>query len=139
MANDDEIRSDEQEGDDIITAQLEPVDAEISADEEKGDDQIPPQCIPENDIITSEGQEEIERIPRNSKMPYSENCLLEETVDILLFNKRSYDISVSVSSMTNRMLPANSVFDTGAGPNPIRGAFLKTEWLRAKQTNNRIA
>lgn len=58
---------------------------------------------------------------------------------MFLFNKRNNRASISVGLMTNMVPPANCVFDKGAGPNPIREAFLGAEWLRATQAKNQPA
>lgn len=62
-------------------------DQNIPSEEEEGDDQIPAKEVSEDDVFQSEDQEGVDRNSSNRKIPYSGTCLFEETGEILLFNK----------------------------------------------------
>lgn len=131
FSDDEDILSDDQECDDQIPPQDMPDDNVISSDKEEDDDQVSPQFSSHDDEILSEDKEVVERIPPNCRLLYSETCLLEEAGDIVPFNKKNCNVSVSVGFMAKKMQPVNSVFNTGAVSNVIQEVFLKAEWLRA--------
>lgn len=89
--------------------------------------------------ITSEVQEGDERITQNCKIPDSDIYLFEETGDIPLFIKKNYRVSISVFLMAHTMFSVNTVFNTSAWSDHIRGAFLGIKWLRNIQAGDRPA
>lgn len=60
----------------------------------------------DNDLIPLENQKGVEYTPPSYKIYYSEACLFKEAEEILLFNERNYNVSVSVDLMTNKMIPS---------------------------------
>lgn len=101
-------------------------DEEISSEEEEGDYQIPRQGIPSSDFILSADQEGVECIPPNSEVPCCVIFLLKETEEIVIFNKKSYKVSLSIGLVPKKMHPFNSVFNTCAGRNLIREDFFES-------------
>lgn len=69
-----------------------PDDNEVPSDELKGDDRVLQHfMVRDNEVICAE-KESAEGILSNWNIPCNKNCLFEETGDILLFNKRKYEI-----------------------------------------------
>lgn len=91
-------------------------DEKVPSEEEEGDYQFPTQNIPEDEVVPSEGKEVVERIPSTYKTLYDEICLFRDSEEIVLFNKRYHQVSVTVCLETNEMHPVNYVFDIGMGP-----------------------
>lgn len=91
-----------------------------------------------DDVILPEDKD-VERIQQNSKAPYSETCLFKEVGEFLLFDKKKYNVALSVGLMANKMHTVNYVFEKGAGPSPLRKDIREAERTRAIQVNNRAA
>lgn len=88
MADDDKISCDEQDGNDQIPSRKIFPDADsISADEEEGEYKNPILFMPNGDGLPSAERERVERILPSCKVSYSEVYLFEETEMILVFNE----------------------------------------------------
>lgn len=75
--------------------------------------------MPDEDEIPFERREAVEHTPPKCEIKHREICLLEETREILLLNKRYQMVSIYLFLIANEILPVNPVVDTGAGPRPI--------------------
>lgn len=65
---------------------------------------------------------------RPSDAPYSEIILHQVTKQVGLFQKRNYEVRITVGHGTNFMYPVTGVLDTGAGPNLISLNLIKPLW-----------
>lgn len=128
-----------QKGYDQIPTQETSDDNDIFSGNQESNDRIPPRVMLDGDDISSEEQEGVEHIPLEYQISYVEVCLFEETGDILLFNMRSYKVSISIGFMANKMHSVNHVLDTGARPSPILEVFLRAKWLKSIQANSRFS
>lgn len=123
MPDDDLVPCKDQERDDQIPPQEMPEDGKIPSDEQESDDCGPPKSTSEDDEVLSEDQKRVDSIPPNFIIRHSEICLSEEFGDILLLNKRTYKVTISIGFMAYNMHPINSVFVTGEGHNVIQRTF----------------
>lgn len=125
-----------KESKDGIPLQVIIGDKDIPSDEKVGNAWVPLQIDPSDETISSDEQEGNGRIPPLYQDSYTQICLFEETEDILLFKKRSCEVSISVNPITNKMHHLEIVFGTGAGPTLIWKNFPEADWLKSVQVNN---
>lgn len=52
------------------------------------------------------------------------------------FDKRNYEMFISVGLMARKMHPVNIFFNTNTGPNLIREDFLEAGWVKSVQRNS---
>lgn len=82
-------------------------DDNIPSNDDEGDDQIPALEILDDDVILSEGQRDFERIQLDCIIPYSEIYLVKETGEILLLYYRNYEISIPVGLLAKNVHTVN--------------------------------
>lgn len=102
-----------------------------------GGDQIPPQVTEGAAKIppAEEGDDELTKIEieKSRKIipePCSKLCMLENPDDTCLFNKRKYNVSISVGLSYHKMRPVQCISYTGAGPNFVKEDFPANNWLQ---------
>lgn len=110
---------------------------EVPSDEDQGDDPVRPRIILNDDVAISEDGVGVRRIPTKCKISYCKISLFKKTGDVRQVSNRTFQVLIPVGRMANNMQPFNSVFYTGAGPSFIEEKSLEAEWLRAVQLNNR--